>query len=90
MMKKVALIKLSVCPCGFTLLADSIPLGTEYTIDTETIGNEFSYRCGRCGTIHRNMASVRTSQSLHPERPMAPLPLELFMTTPSGALEVIQ
>lgn len=30
---KVSLVKLSVCPCGFPTLKETIPLGTKYTVD---------------------------------------------------------
>lgn len=44
-MKRVRLIKLSVCECGFSLLDESIPLGAEYTIE-ETNYGPFTLTCG--------------------------------------------
>jgi hypothetical protein len=46
--KNVTNKKLSVCPCGFPLLDESIPLGTEYRVlvDSEQGGKVI---CGGCG-----------------------------------------
>jgi len=44
---KVALVKLSICKCGFPLLNESIPLGTEYEIDPARIQNGVMI-CGGC------------------------------------------
>lgn len=47
MKTKVSLIKLSICTCGFPLLDESIPLGTEYTINPEMTASG-TIVCGGC------------------------------------------
>jgi len=49
---KVKLKKLSICPCGFSVLDDSIPIGTEYTVHTD-VTDTFTFICGGCGKKHR-------------------------------------
>lgn len=75
---KVKLVKLNICTCGFPLLDDSILLGAEYTIFPETIRDGFYFKCGGCGKEQSNLICVNTTQKLHPNRPPAPLPLEIF------------
>lgn len=43
----VTLTKLSVCPCGFRLLDESIPLGTAYEIDPARTA-QLTMICGGC------------------------------------------
>lgn len=46
-MTPVRLAKLSVCPCGFPLMHESVPLGTEYACEmSDRIHCEFT--CGGC------------------------------------------
>jgi hypothetical protein len=45
---KVKLKQLSVCPCGFPALDESIPLGTEYNIHPH-FKDSFTFICGGCG-----------------------------------------
>ncbi len=76
---RLHLERLSICPCGFGVLDDSIPIGTIYVADVTTFRRGFTYKCGGCGRIQKNsVAVINCSQQLHPERPMAPLPFGLF------------
>lgn len=48
---KTTLKRLSLCDCGFSVLSEAIPLGTEYEIDpaqTEAL----TFICGGCHKIH--------------------------------------
>lgn len=45
------LAKLSVCPCGFPLLKDGIPLGQLYTGEVDRLMDNFILICGGCGRI---------------------------------------
>ena len=78
-MKLVCLERLSVCNCGYSVLADEIQLGAKYTVDLESFKLGM-YRCGRCGN-RKEVQIVLASQQLHPGRPMAYLPAELFGLT---------
>ena len=73
---KVALSKLSVCECGYGVLADEIQLETKYTVDLRSFALA-TYRCGKCGK-RKEVQVILASQQLHPERAMAYLPAELF------------
>lgn len=46
-MKRVCLARLSVCECGYPLLDEAIPLGTEYLID-EMRQTSVTLTCGGC------------------------------------------
>jgi hypothetical protein len=46
-MKRVRLAKLSACECGFPLLQDGIPVGTEYLVD-EARRDSITLTCGGC------------------------------------------
>ncbi len=76
MTSEMKLARLSICPCGFPVLRDDIPLGTVYTVDTATIRKGFTYRCGQCGAIQEDVEVVYCSQSRRSG--LAPLPLALF------------
>jgi hypothetical protein len=43
--------KRSICPCGFPVLADEIPLGTMYVVRSG-ISARLSFSCGGCHQIH--------------------------------------
>lgn len=75
------LSRLSICPCGYSVLWDTIPLGTVYQIDLDTIRGGFRYRCGRCGTDQWDVTVVNASQPFQTGAPMAPLPFGLFSGT---------
>ena len=72
----VTLKRLSVCGCGYGVLADEIQLGTKYTVDLGSF-RLGAYRCGRCHKS-KKVRIVLASQQLNPDRPMAYLPAELF------------
>jgi len=51
MTTKVTIKRLSICSCGFPVLKDDIPLGTEYEIDTTRLAS-FTFICGGCKQKH--------------------------------------
>jgi hypothetical protein len=69
------ILQLSICPCGHTVLKESIKLGHEYTIDLESIGPG-DYYCGGCNTWQAVML-IDASQTNKKE--MAFLPYDLFV-----------
>jgi hypothetical protein len=79
-MLEIALQRLSICPCGYAVLDDRITVGTLYPLDLDTIRGGSRYFCGGCKTWHEDVAVVKASQVLHPQKPMAMLPYELFLT----------
>ena len=72
------LLKLSICPCGYGVLVDSIQLGVKYRLNVDSIRGGFRYRCGRCGKTQDPVEVVDASQILNPDAPMRPLPAPLF------------
>jgi hypothetical protein len=77
-MKTMELKRLSICPCGFTVLNESIPLGKKYVVDESTIRREgFDYFCGGCKTWMHDILVVDAEQTGNMQ--MAPLPYELFV-----------
>ena len=75
-LKQVKLRRLSICPCGYSVLKDEIPVGTAYTIDLDSFAENFTYRCGGCRRVQGGLKVVMASQS---ERDgMAYLPYDLF------------
>jgi hypothetical protein len=77
---RIKLANLSICPCGYPMLDDSITLGSEYEVDLDSIRGGFEYICGGCGSRQQLVEVVNASQLLNPNRPPAPLPLALFRT----------
>lgn len=75
---QVKLASLSICPCGGSVLDDSILLGTEYTVYPESIRTGFRYGCGACGRICKNVSVILADQILDPDAPPRYLPLDLF------------
>jgi len=76
MMRTMRLAKLSICPCGYSVLKDHIGIGTPYMIDDSTIRSGFRYRCGRCGLVQLNVKVVNAyDEGLNR---MSPLPYSLF------------
>lgn len=74
------LTKLSICPCGFTLLRDEIPLGTEYTVYPDSVeeNRQFTLICGGCRGRVNGLGRILARSVLNPDaRPMY-LPLEIF------------
>ncbi len=49
---KTTLKKLSICPCGFPVLHDHIPLGAEYAV-TPSLQSSGTLICGGC---HKTIA----------------------------------
>jgi hypothetical protein len=77
-MKTVELKRLSICPCGFTVLKDTIPLGKKYVIDESTIRRDgMNYFCGGCNTWIRDIEVVDAEQT--GSKTMMPLPYALFV-----------
>lgn len=77
---KTKLTKLSICPCGFSLLNDDITLGTEYLIYPESIdpNRAFVLGCGGCGRRLRGVGSLMAKSVLNPSADAQLLPLEVF------------
>ena len=48
-MKILKTVRYSICDCGFPLLDESIPVGTEYKLLNEWIAESFTMTCGGCG-----------------------------------------
>ena len=72
------LTKLSICDCGYSVLLDSIRIGTEYVMDLDTIRSGFFYRCGQCGTVQPNVRIVYAEVRTQPSQNYQPLPCDLF------------
>lgn len=47
---KFKLARLSICECGFTVLNESIPLGTVYDTGPLVIKSNATLICGGCGS----------------------------------------
>lgn len=63
----------SVCPCGFRILRDEVPLGTAYVVDEDSIGPG-TLICGGCGESRRmSMIDVQGQGG-----DFFPLPVEIF------------
>lgn len=72
---KMKLTKLSLCPCGYPVLNEGIPLGTEYEV-LAWITFEGELECGGCG----NKIPVKIGYVGHRDDPtcLGLLPLEIF------------
>ncbi len=75
-LREMELARLSICKCGYAVLHDSIPLGTVYHVDINTIRSGFHYRCGGCGVAQDNVEVIDAAQRSAPG--LRPLPLALF------------
>ena len=76
MLREMPLRRLHICSCGFGVLLDSIPVGTLYTVDWETVRGGFMYRCGGCG---KTQSDVRVIDAYDKGfQRFAPLPFDLF------------
>lgn len=55
-------VKRSICPCGYSILRDEIPLGRIYRVDTErtSIGHLI---CGECGRQTWNLPIIYAEAS---------------------------
>jgi hypothetical protein len=75
----VKLVKNSLCECGHPLLDESIPLGTEYRADRDSIRQDgWGFVCGGCQRVHYNLRTIDVSSALNPSAPLKPLPVEIF------------
>jgi hypothetical protein len=72
------LVKLSICACGYTVLRESIRLGTEYVINRASIRGGFGYQCGGCGAVQADIRVVDADRPSAPGAGLRPLPAELF------------
>ena len=77
-LETVKLVALSICECGYAVLLDSIPLGTEYVIDRASIRGGFFYQCGRCGVKQLDVRVVDADRPGAPTAGLRPLPAALF------------
>lgn len=78
MTEQMPLRRLSICPCGFGVLDDGIPVGTMYQVDRGSLRSGWTYFCGGCRRM-RKIRVVDASSVLSSAAPLRPLPLELFM-----------
>jgi len=67
--------KLGLCPCGFPVLDESVPLGTEYEVTAASI-LPFTLICGGCGREHKIHAIW--AESRYPGNRPGYLPVDLF------------
>ena len=74
----VTLQRLSICPCGFSVLENIIPIGAQYQIDINSRRKGFTYICGGCSRRQDNVEVVDATQRLQRSRTLAPLPYALF------------
>ena len=77
---KAPLKRLSICPCGDTILREEIGLGHEYDIFPDRIEEGYYFHCGACGQSRNDVRIVYASQG--DGLPPMPLPLELFEDVP--------
>lgn len=77
--KAVPLKRNHICPCGYGVLKDSIPLGTVYELDLSTIQGGFRYVCGGCKREQYDVRIVFANEPLNPAAPRSPLPYDLFV-----------
>lgn len=75
-LQEMALARRTICPCGYAVLHDHIPLGTIYSVDVASIRSGFTYRCGRCGATQDNVEVIDAAQRY--KLGLKPLPLALF------------
>ncbi len=52
---KAKFVKYSICICGFPILSDAVPLGTEYEVDLQDRA-DCTVKCGGCGKDNRTTA----------------------------------
>lgn len=76
-LREMSLARLSICPCGYGVLLDSIQIGAVYQCDINTLRNGYVYRCGRCGTIQRDVEVIDCAQRTQPG--IKPMPYALFL-----------
>ena len=74
--RSATLAKLSVCGCGFPLLNESIPIGTEYELDLKR-RMCVALICGGCGKTMRGLDAVFVHSRVHGQRDGF-LPIEVF------------
>ena len=72
--RSMALQRLSICPCGYGVLKDSITLGTVYIVDLGTLTDGFTYICDRCGVAQ----TVACVHAMRPGTKDGYLPYGLF------------
>lgn len=75
---KKPLRRISICPCGESVLYEVIQTGTVYSLDMSTLRDDFTYRCGKCRSTQNNVRVVKASQQLNPDLPMQWVPYDLF------------
>jgi hypothetical protein len=74
------LVRLSICPCGFSTLDDSILVGQTYVVYPGTIKMGFSYFCGGCKRTLTNIVAIKADQIIETDLKPEYLPLRLFDT----------
>lgn len=75
-LENVTLRRLSICPCGHSVLNDQIKLGARFRVDLASVRKGFVYTCGECLLTQPDVTVVLASQSSRSG--LAFLPLALF------------
>ena len=74
----VPLRRVSICPCGYSVLKDEIKVGTVYALDMKSIRKGLTYICGRCKVRQENLLAINAADRRGIGVVMAPLPYDLF------------
>jgi len=82
-MVKMPLKRLSICPCGYHVLLDSIGIGTLYPVDPKSIRGGFRYKCGKCGRWQENVTVINAGACEQHPGSSGPLPYALFASDPA-------
>jgi hypothetical protein len=72
------LARLSICPCGFSVLKDEIQVGTVYMVDLSSIRSGFTYGCGGCKKFQTNVIVIDAAHRTPNDPTIMPLPWGLF------------
>ena len=70
---KTKLRRKGICPCGFSVVNDDIPIGQSYVVYPKTKKSGFLI-CGGCGKKHRVQLVKVSNYGLQ----LAYLPIEIF------------
>ena len=72
---RAKLKRLSICACGFPVLKEDIPLGTEYEINPRLL-IPCTFICGGCGQHHSVLGVLAEGRT--PDVPTGLLPVLIF------------
>lgn len=84
---KIKTIRLSICECGFPVLRDDVPVGTEYEVDMDRRSSG-KLICGGCKrTIDTTLVFVESNTV---GRSSGYLPLGIFRETPTAPVKAVK